>query len=81
MRLDYLFGLGAVLVVGFIAIVFLARRDKDLSKRSPDSILKEVEVLLAYGRDNNAVELLEKAKAAYPDDEKITRKLADLARK
>lgn len=78
MTSEYLFGIGTFIVFALIAILYLRRNEKDLTNRTPDSILNEVEVLMAYGKKEDAVRLLKIAKTKFPENTAIDNRLTEL---
>ena len=62
-----------------VAVLFSLRsRRQDLGHRSPQNILEEVEVLLAYGLYEKAIRLLREARISHPGHDEIRERLAEL---
>lgn len=73
----------AVIVLGAltgVVLVFLCARSRATSRdlNDQDAVLAEVEILLAYGRERQALDLLNQAIHVRPDAPRLVSKLAEL---
>ncbi len=79
MTTEYLSEIGLLITIALIiAVLYFSMRTKDVKNRTPDSILNEVEVLMAYGKHKDAAELLRMATAEFPGKSKLSEKLSEL---
>ncbi len=64
-----------IVIAVVILFVYLKSKNQDASPVDP---IAEAEVYLAYGRKSQAIDILEKAKLAYPDRADIQAKLNEI---
>ena len=69
---------GTMLVVLVVVVIYYFRPKKSRAPQSPELVLGEVEIFLAYGRKRQAIELLEKGILQFPDSVEIKGKLKEL---
>lgn len=75
---ELVFGLGALIVIAPLVVYFPRRYIVTVADRRPESILDEVGVLTACGRIEEAIALLEKARARFPGNAEISSRLSRL---
>ncbi len=78
MTIEYLIAIGIFAAIAIFSMLYLRRLKTGVSNRTPDTILNEVEVLLAYSKNKHAVELLREAIKEYPRDQRLNAKLTEL---
>ena len=78
MSIEYLIAIGIFGAIAVFSMLYLRRLKTGVSNRTPDTILNEVEVLLAYGKNKPAVELLREAVKEYPGNQQLSAKLTEL---
>ena len=72
----FIYGVLALVVIAVVAYYYLSK--KPSAPQTPDLMLGEAEIFLAYGRKHQAVEHLEKARILFPDSAEIRDKLREL---
>ena len=66
-----------------ILIAKLKRGDSPMTRKelgTPEDVLNEVEVYVSYELKTQAIKLLKAGSKAYPTDQRIRRKLAELTK-
>ena len=73
-------GILLVIVIAVVIVVFISRSgsSKPKAKPSPESVLGEAEIFIAYGRNDQAIALLEEGTQLFPESEEIKAKLKEL---
>jgi len=68
------------IVIAVVIVIIMSRSgsSKPKAKPSPESVLGEAEILIAYGRLDRATALLEEGTQLFPESEEIKVKLREL---
>ncbi len=78
MTITMLSVLVAVVAIGIAVFVFSRSGDHRGSQDPIEAILSEVEIFVAYGRTNDAIEKLESGLKAHPEHPQLEEKLREL---
>ena len=72
------FVFGALIVIALAVLVFRLAVSRDRPIATPEQVLGEVDILLAYGRKDRAVRALKSAIQRYPEMQALRMKLREV---